>query len=848
MCDFGVALKILRRRFSLTQAELAEKVGVSNHAVSKWENGINQPDVSMLQSICKLFDITVDDFLRLAEGESEEIVFGKDEKDEKVENVEQEPKPFNYKFLIMIIASILALGLIIGGIFIISGSFSNESETEGESFIPPEIGESIELGDEISGSKEEFLSAINDAITLDDSVNEYDVVGNLKAGDTISSIASFKVVVEKKSGAIERFYVNSPMEGIDAYTDFEYVYTTRFNQKVRLDESAIDLVDYITDIEELYKSEDVTQVKAYKKGYTTQYVFSFTEEYALNELEEFLDQLDGAFLNDCQGVFVISSGGMSEKITLKFTYKGIEYEFVATRQLNYNSAFEFPDFSEYKDVENVADSCADVNALLANTKNLNDYSKTLSKNGMTLYTIEKSGTASNIKAKSSVSSIAPIYYSNGKTYAYSSNYEGTFPYYKKESYDSFYEFATKKVDYKNLLELNFEILSSHADTIIKRQEGDATKYFIYLTQDGITYLKEMLDDYLYVYGEVEIVLTEKDNKVANIEIIDKDNDTFALKIDFTASITLPDFSSYGALCDGTNVITSATHTTLDTWLLDANAYVDEQTGDVYVLNGYYLRKYNKNHTLVKEYELDRTVNNWTVGGILGVYGNRLYYSLFDGYYCDIDEDNKLYYVDLTSGESKWVSSNYDRTQMPVAYINGTVYYEKYYNGLKDQIPTDLRTSNFLCYDNANDLIVFYGILNSECYISTYNVNTHVCLKEMTDGFVTDEYVCGEGYYDQDGKYHPFAEIGKTKSGDKYLKVVDKHPDRHYNSEIDAKWQIVKDTNKYTFTTYGAYEKSTGNFAYFSEKAEYRFFNGGVHVWEFEVDVLATEKNWYTFYF
>ena len=278
MCDFGVALKILRRRFSLTQAELAEKVGVSNHAVSKWENGINQPDVSMLQSICKLFDITVDDFLRLAEGESEEIVFGKDEKDEKVENVDQEPKPFNYKFLIMIIASIFALGLIIGGIFIISGNFSNESETEGESFIPPEIGESIEFGDEISGSKEEFLSAINDAITLDDSVNEYDVVGNLKAGDTISSIVSFKVVVEKKSGAIERFYVNSSMEGIDAYTDFEYVYTTRFNQKVRLDESAIDLVDYITDIEELYKSEDVTQVKAYKKGYTTQYVFSFTEE------------------------------------------------------------------------------------------------------------------------------------------------------------------------------------------------------------------------------------------------------------------------------------------------------------------------------------------------------------------------------------------------------------------------------------------------------------------------------------------------------------------------------------------------------------------------------------------
>ena len=86
MSDYGLAIKILRKRFSLTQSELAEKVGVSNHAVSKWENGVNQPDISTLQTLCKLFDLTMDDFLRLANGAPEDEVFSK-----KEENSESQP-------------------------------------------------------------------------------------------------------------------------------------------------------------------------------------------------------------------------------------------------------------------------------------------------------------------------------------------------------------------------------------------------------------------------------------------------------------------------------------------------------------------------------------------------------------------------------------------------------------------------------------------------------------------------------------------------------------------------------------------------------------------------------------
>ena len=74
MEDYGLALKKLREHFHITQRELGERVGISNHAISKWENGINQPDISALRAICQIFGITTEDFFRIAAGEDVESV------------------------------------------------------------------------------------------------------------------------------------------------------------------------------------------------------------------------------------------------------------------------------------------------------------------------------------------------------------------------------------------------------------------------------------------------------------------------------------------------------------------------------------------------------------------------------------------------------------------------------------------------------------------------------------------------------------------------------------------------------------------------------------------------------
>lgn len=60
---FGVFLMQLRKEKGYTQKELAEKLYVSDKAVSKWERGLSVPDVSLLVPLAELLDISVTELL-----------------------------------------------------------------------------------------------------------------------------------------------------------------------------------------------------------------------------------------------------------------------------------------------------------------------------------------------------------------------------------------------------------------------------------------------------------------------------------------------------------------------------------------------------------------------------------------------------------------------------------------------------------------------------------------------------------------------------------------------------------------------------------------------------------------
>ncbi len=62
--SIGTRIAEARKRKGLTQDQLAEAMGVSPQAVSKWENDISCPDITLLPQLADYFGISVDDLLR----------------------------------------------------------------------------------------------------------------------------------------------------------------------------------------------------------------------------------------------------------------------------------------------------------------------------------------------------------------------------------------------------------------------------------------------------------------------------------------------------------------------------------------------------------------------------------------------------------------------------------------------------------------------------------------------------------------------------------------------------------------------------------------------------------------
>ena len=59
----GTVIKELREKYHLTQAEFAAKLNVSDKTVSKWETGKGYPDISLLEPIAQIFNISVTELI-----------------------------------------------------------------------------------------------------------------------------------------------------------------------------------------------------------------------------------------------------------------------------------------------------------------------------------------------------------------------------------------------------------------------------------------------------------------------------------------------------------------------------------------------------------------------------------------------------------------------------------------------------------------------------------------------------------------------------------------------------------------------------------------------------------------
>lgn len=61
---FGQFILSLKKEKGWTQLELAEKLYVTDKAVSKWERGVGFPDIKMIEPIAEVFDVSILEIMR----------------------------------------------------------------------------------------------------------------------------------------------------------------------------------------------------------------------------------------------------------------------------------------------------------------------------------------------------------------------------------------------------------------------------------------------------------------------------------------------------------------------------------------------------------------------------------------------------------------------------------------------------------------------------------------------------------------------------------------------------------------------------------------------------------------
>lgn len=154
----GKFIALLRKEQNMTQVELAEKLGITDRAVSKWENGRGLPDLSLIKPLCEALNISVNELL------SGERLDKKEYQDKVEENILNTIDYTNFKIkktknkfkiaLLAILVIIIAFPLM----FVIDVNRMKNNEpvifsTWGFSYVPP-----------INLKEDEIYTAIEDYI------------------------------------------------------------------------------------------------------------------------------------------------------------------------------------------------------------------------------------------------------------------------------------------------------------------------------------------------------------------------------------------------------------------------------------------------------------------------------------------------------------------------------------------------------------------------------------------------------------------------------------------------------------------------------------------------------------
>ena len=168
-----------RKNKNITQEQLAEKLGVTNKSVSRWENGKNMPDYSILKELCNILDIDVNEFLSGEKIQKNEMQsYRIDNLDSILKEYYKMKKERNIFKLVAIIGGCIVASLVVAFCFIIlfMGGFNKEEIITDTSKYQDVIGSkaSGKYKDKWGMSEEIFPDSIDDLDVSDFKMIYYD--------------------------------------------------------------------------------------------------------------------------------------------------------------------------------------------------------------------------------------------------------------------------------------------------------------------------------------------------------------------------------------------------------------------------------------------------------------------------------------------------------------------------------------------------------------------------------------------------------------------------------------------------------------------------------------------------
>lgn len=115
----GQFITLKRKEKNLTQEQLAEKLGISNKTISKWENGKCMPDYSIVKPLCHELGITVAELIDGEEKENSNIRVADDQQIidilERIQRLENQKQTLFGTMLIIMGIALMVLSQFYGG-------------------------------------------------------------------------------------------------------------------------------------------------------------------------------------------------------------------------------------------------------------------------------------------------------------------------------------------------------------------------------------------------------------------------------------------------------------------------------------------------------------------------------------------------------------------------------------------------------------------------------------------------------------------------------------------------------------------------------------------------------------